>query len=391
MLMVPFITKTSVKTQPSKDTWVNESQSPGSACSSRSAAALISMTSEANNNDLVDCAMFCQRTRGHMLMQNVTYQLLATTPMKHSNLLFENLEKFKWHNRLCLYLYSTIEKPLFQGVFRYNFRSRGPRHYWLRVTQSEHTICWGRPTSGWVCVQSFSWPSWGLSCLSTAADCSAQQSQSCVLRSLRSWMVNVATKPWRLISAGRTAALQPRSSAGSLFLCGATSSTPGGIPPMWHQFNEMDSSQCWMGWSFLVLLHGQRVMTGPQRFKGEGRWWLFFFFFLPWLQGLYHLAGPPSTSTWGDAHFATRMGLSVAEGEHKEELHPATGGGWWRRGSFFSLPWFPKSPSCWFNLPSPPTPKYPNRTKMSWKLAVPSIWQMLISCITCIASLIYFF
>lgn len=65
--------------------------------------------------------------------------------------------------------------PFKSHYFRvFNFRSRGPRHYWLRVTQSEHTICWGRPTSGWVCVQSFSRPSWGLSCLSTAADCSAQ-------------------------------------------------------------------------------------------------------------------------------------------------------------------------------------------------------------------------
>lgn len=57
-----------------------------------------------------------------------------------------------------------------------------------------------------------------------------KQSQSCVLRSLRSWMVNAARKPWRLISAGRTAALQPRSSASSSSLCGATSSTPGGDP-----------------------------------------------------------------------------------------------------------------------------------------------------------------
>lgn len=47
---------------------------------------------------------------------------------------------------------------------------------------------------------------------------------------------------------------------------------------------------------------------GPQRFKGEGRWWL---------------------STWGGAHFATRMGLSVAVGEHKVH-RGASSSHWWR-------------------------------------------------------------
>lgn len=58
MLMVSLITKASVKTPPSEDTRINEFRSPGSSCSFKSVATLISVTSGANNNDLVHYTMF---------------------------------------------------------------------------------------------------------------------------------------------------------------------------------------------------------------------------------------------------------------------------------------------------------------------------------------------
>lgn len=58
MLMVSLITKASVKTHPSEDARINESQSLASSCSFKSLTTLISVTTGANNNDLVHYTMF---------------------------------------------------------------------------------------------------------------------------------------------------------------------------------------------------------------------------------------------------------------------------------------------------------------------------------------------
>lgn len=163
MLMVPLITKASVKTHPSKDTWINESQSPGSSCSFKSVTTLISMTSGANSNDLVHYTMLCQKTLGHIFMQIfVTYQMFSTTTMKHSNLLFPKPGKTmkvvtgEWCNSFWMYLFRTIYKPWYQGVSRLTFSKHKILHYWF--SQNTPSVEAGPPQADqtWVCVHSFS-------------------------------------------------------------------------------------------------------------------------------------------------------------------------------------------------------------------------------------------
>lgn len=160
-----------------------------------------------------------------------------------------------------------------------------------------------------------------------------------------------------------------------------------GIPPIWYQFNGIVHS---VGLDGVFWCPGSppwlKGNDGPVEVQGGGALVAVLFCLGCYGQGLYHLAGPPSTPTWGEAHFATRMGLSVAEGEHKVH-RGASSSPWWRlveEGKLFSLDWLPTSPSCWLKKN-----QKPKRTKVEWKIFVFNIRQMSTSCKTCIASLIY--
>lgn len=292
----------------------NELMNPrtlGSSCSFKSVTPLISMTSGATNNDLVHYTMFCQRTRGHIFIF-VTCHLLSPTTMKLKSW-YQAVSRLNLSKHIILALLIA-------------FSSEPPR----LLRQAHHELV--RP--GCVSIASR-----GVSSLLTVVDCSAQQSQLCILRSLRSLKVNVAlTANFSWADCCSPALLLCLS----LSLCSVVSSSHGPYPwypplvlsvqwnqnspqsvgcngvfgcprsPSWLKGNDRTAVEVQGGVALLAVLFASVAMA----------------------MGFYHLVVSPSISTRGGAHFATKdvpeCCWSWAQGAWKSFIQPlleACGGG----------------------------------------------------------------
>lgn len=204
---------------------------------------------------------------------------------------------------------------------------------------------------------------------------------------------------WQPILAGRTAALQLRCSA-SLYLC-VVQYLPligliRGILPWYCQFNEIKTVQS-VEWEGVFC-----CPRSPSWLKGNDRTAVevqggvallaVLFASVAMAMGFYHLVVPPSIFTVGEAHFATKdvpeCCWSWAQGAWKSFIQPlleACGGGETYSPCLYSTQVLPT------DLPFSPQnqqQKFNENQKMVRDLVL-NIWQMLVSCITCIAGLIF--